>query len=79
MDMHIHMSYCTASVFKQLAFNYLGISHHHLFEQIEEMLMKVNVTPAEVAGELMKSKCKYAEISLQGIVKFLHAKMNEQH
>ncbi|KAK9232720.1 hypothetical protein WN943_022968 [Citrus x changshan-huyou] len=79
MDMHIHMSYCTASVFEQLAFNYLGISHHHLFEQIEEMLMKVNVTPAEVAGELMKSKCKYAEISLQGIVKFLHAKMNEQH
>ncbi|KAJ0006682.1 hypothetical protein Pint_30624 [Pistacia integerrima] len=76
MDMHINMSYCTASVFKQLAFSYLGISHHHLFEQIEELIMEVEVTPAEVAGELMKSTD--ADISLQALVKFFHAKMAEQ-
>ncbi|KAJ0074813.1 hypothetical protein Patl1_34971 [Pistacia atlantica] len=76
MDMHINMSYCTASVFKQLAFSYLGISHHHLFGQIEELIMEVEVTPAEVAGELMKSTD--ADISLQALVKFFHAKMAEQ-
>lgn len=37
----------------------------------------VNVIPAEVARELMTSKCKDAESSLQGIVEFLHAKMTE--
>lgn len=76
MDVHLHMSYCNTSVFKQLAFNYLGISHHHLFEQIEELIKEVNVTPAEVAGELMKST--NAEVSLNGLVKFLHAKMTQQ-
>lgn len=76
MDMHIHMSYCNTSVFKQLAFNYLGISHHYLFEQIEELIREVNVTPAEVAGELMKST--NAEVSLNGLVKFLLAKMTQQ-
>ncbi|KAL9459856.1 hypothetical protein AB3S75_003124 [Citrus x aurantiifolia] len=76
MDMHLHMSYCNTSVFKQLAFNYLGISHHHLFEQIEELIKQVNVTPAEVAGELMKST--NAEVSLNGLVKFLHATMTQQ-
>ncbi|KAJ4718886.1 AAA-ATPase [Melia azedarach] len=76
MDMHIHMSYCNDSVFKQLAFNYLGIHHHHLFEQIEGLIKEVSVTPAEVAGELMKSLD--AEVSLQGLLKFLRAKMTQQ-
>lgn len=77
MDMHIHMSYCTFSAFKQLAFNYLGIHHHkQLFEQIEGLIAEVKVTPAEVAGELMKSSD--VEVSLQGLVKFLHHKRSEQ-
>ncbi|KAJ1441673.1 P-loop containing nucleoside triphosphate hydrolase [Sesbania bispinosa] len=72
MDMHIHLSYCTFSAFEQLALNYLGISQHKLFEQIEGLLREVQVTPAEFAGELIKiadaSEC------LQDLVKFLHDK-----
>lgn len=56
MDMHIHMSYCTFNGFKVLASNYLGIhGHHPLFEEIERLLENGEVTPAEVAEELMKS------------------------
>lgn len=43
MDMHIHLSYCNFSAFEQLAFNYLGISQHKLFEQIEGLLREVKV------------------------------------
>lgn len=56
MDMHIHMSYCTFNGFKVLASNYLGIhGHHPLFKEIERLLENGEVTPAEVAEELMKS------------------------
>lgn len=72
MDMHIHLSYCTFSAFKQLAFNYLGISQHKLFEQIEGLLREVQVTPAEIAGELIK--IPDATEGLQDIVKFIHNK-----
>lgn len=76
MDMHIHMSYCRFSGFKQLALNYLGIYHHKLFSQIEEQLTKVEITPAEVAGELMKNT--NVKVSLQGLLKFLEHKIAEQ-
>ncbi|KAG2677731.1 hypothetical protein I3843_12G112800 [Carya illinoinensis] len=72
MDMHVHMSYCTFSAFQQLAFNYHRISQHQFFEAIEELIGEVKVTPAEVAGELMKSKDE--EFSLQGLVEFLRKK-----
>ncbi|XP_027342948.1 AAA-ATPase At3g50940-like [Abrus precatorius] len=72
MDMHVHLSYCNFSAFEQLAFNYLGISQHKLFEQIEGLLNEVQVTPAEIAGELIK----VADVGecLQDIVKFLYKK-----
>ncbi|KAL6335654.1 hypothetical protein AAG906_030792 [Vitis piasezkii] len=75
MDMHIHMSYCTVSAFKQLAFNCLGVRHHPLFQQIEGLISKVEVTPAEVSGELMKSKDPGT--SLQGLINFLCNKIQE--
>lgn len=75
MDVHVHMTYCTISAFKQLAFNYLRIVEHKLFEQIEELITKIEVTPAEVAGKLMKSTD--ADVSLQGLLKFLQNKLNE--
>ncbi|XP_057537084.1 AAA-ATPase At3g50940-like [Amaranthus tricolor] len=55
MDVQIYMSYCTFSGFKLLAANYLEIHDHPLFDDIMKLLDNVNVTPAEVAGELMKS------------------------
>uniref|UniRef100_A0A7C9ABT4 Adenosinetriphosphatase n=1 Tax=Opuntia streptacantha TaxID=393608 RepID=A0A7C9ABT4_OPUST len=54
MDMHIHMSYCTPCAFRILANNYLGIEHHQLFGDIERLIDDVQVTPAEVAEQLMK-------------------------
>ncbi|KAK6281388.1 hypothetical protein POUND7_015213 [Theobroma cacao] len=72
MDMHIHMSYCTPSGFRILASNYLGITSHNLFTRIDELMMEVEVTPAEVAEELMKSE--YADIALEGLIKFLQNK-----
>ncbi|OVA18770.1 AAA+ ATPase domain [Macleaya cordata] len=76
MDMHIHMSYCTPKGFRLLASNYLSIkSHHQLFGEIEELIQDSQITPAEVAEELMKSDD--ADTSLDGLVKFLKRKKKE--
>ncbi|GMI70832.1 cytochrome BC1 synthesis, Outer Mitochondrial membrane protein of 66 kDa [Hibiscus trionum] len=72
MDMHIHMSYCTPSGFRVLASNYLCIADHNLFDEIDELMMQVEVTPADVAEELMKSED--ADTALKGLVKFLQDK-----
>lgn len=75
MDMHIHMSYCTFSGFRILASNYLGVKHdqsRRQFGEIEELMGNVNVTPAEVAEELMKSED--VDIALDGVLNFLKHK-----
>ncbi|XP_076917420.1 AAA-ATPase At3g50940-like [Bidens hawaiensis] len=73
IDMHIQMSYCTFNAFKQLAFNYLDVEEHKLFGQIEELLQAVNVTPADVAGELMKCR-KDPTMSLEKLIVYLENK-----
>ncbi|OIT37260.1 aaa-atpase [Nicotiana attenuata] len=73
MDMHhIHMSYCTPTGFKILASNYLGLKNHSKFREIEELITELNVTPAEIAEELMISD--EADIALDGLIKFLYKK-----
>ncbi|XP_052879318.1 AAA-ATPase At3g50940-like isoform X6 [Gossypium arboreum] len=74
MDMHIYLTYCTFSAFKQLALRYLEISDHSLFHHIEKLLPKVKVSPAEVAGELMKTRDPKA--SIEGLIKHLEEKVN---
>ncbi|KAK9914064.1 hypothetical protein M0R45_037862 [Rubus argutus] len=72
MDMHINMSYCTASGFKILASNYLGIqdsSPHPLYGEIEGLIESMEVTPAQVAGELQVSND--AHVALKGLLDFL--------
>ncbi|XP_031387522.1 AAA-ATPase At3g50940-like [Punica granatum] len=76
MDMHICLSYCSIPTFKELTFNYLGLRNHHLFHDIEEVIGEAKVTPAEVAGGLMKSR--NVEASLQGLVTFLHNKIAQR-
>jgi chaperone BCS1 len=75
MDLHIHMSYCTPCTFKQLAINYLGIKDHQLFGDIEDMIGKTEVTPAEVAEQL--SKNNDPDITLVGLIDFLRIKTKE--
>ncbi|KAL5173240.1 Protein HYPER-SENSITIVITY-RELATED 4 [Glycine soja] len=76
MDVHIHMSYCTPCGFRQLASNYLGIKEHSLFEQIEEEMQKTQVTPAEVAEQLLKSRG--IETSLKQLLDFMRKKKETQ-
>ncbi|KAH9711281.1 AAA-ATPase [Citrus sinensis] len=74
MDVHINMSYCTVHGFKVLASNYLGIKgkSHSLFGEIEGLIQSTDVTPAEVAEELMKADD--ADVALEGLVNFLKRK-----
>lgn len=78
MDVHIHMSYCTPCGFRLLASNYLGITQHKLFKQIEDLMSEVDVTPAEVAEQLLKDDDP--NIVLDGLIKFFDVKrkMNEE-
>lgn len=83
MDMHIHMSCCTYHGFKILASNYLGInindSDGHVddprFWEIEGLIEETQITPAQVAEELMKSED--ADVAIEGFVKLLKRKKME--
>ncbi|XP_050226765.1 AAA-ATPase At2g18193-like [Mercurialis annua] len=69
MDMHIHMSYCTPQGFRILAYNYLEVKEHPLFEEIDELIMSNEVTPASLAEELLTSED--ADVALGEVVNFL--------
>uniref|UniRef100_A0A151UFJ4 AAA+ ATPase At3g28540-like C-terminal domain-containing protein n=1 Tax=Cajanus cajan TaxID=3821 RepID=A0A151UFJ4_CAJCA len=76
MDMHIHMSYCSYQGFKLLASNYLQTpSDHPLFGEIEGLIEDIQITPAQVAEELMKDED--ADATLEGFVKLLKRKKME--
>ncbi|KAL6591040.1 hypothetical protein ACP70R_050093 [Stipagrostis hirtigluma subsp. patula] len=72
MDMHIEMSYCCFEGFKVLAKNYLGVAEHELFGDIRRLLEEVEMTPADVAENLMpRSKKKDVDACLWKLVKAL--------
>ncbi|KAH7433343.1 hypothetical protein KP509_07G064600 [Ceratopteris richardii] len=57
MDLHIHLSYCTFSVMKKLARNYLGIMDHDLYGELEELLKAgVEITPASAAETFLSMR-----------------------
>jgi chaperone BCS1 len=72
MDMHINLSFCTVNGFRILASNYLDVQTHPLFEPIEGLLKKLEVSPASVAEELMKSDD--ADVALGELFEFLRRK-----
>ncbi|CAK9320696.1 unnamed protein product [Citrullus colocynthis] len=78
MDVHINMSYCSSQGFKVLASNYLGgeVSEHRVYREIEELIGDTEVSPAEIAEELMKGED--VETVLGGLVGFLKRKREEQ-
>ncbi|CAI8588658.1 unnamed protein product [Vicia faba] len=77
MDMHIHLSFLETKAFKILASNYLDIEeqHHSLIEQVEELLEKVDVTPAVVAEHLLRNED--AKVALDGLIEFLYEILKE--
>ncbi|KAL5713336.1 hypothetical protein ACHQM5_015421 [Ranunculus cassubicifolius] len=80
MDKHIHMSYCSVQGFNVLASNYLGIDKNKkkntLYLEIEDQIDNSQVTPAEVAEELMKSED--VDIALTGLLECLKRKRKER-
>ncbi|CAK9143436.1 unnamed protein product [Ilex paraguariensis] len=79
MDMHIPMSYCTPEGFRLLASKYLTNcnNHHRLFGEIEGLIENVEATPAEKAGELIKTD--NPDVALVEVVNFLKRKQIEAH
>lgn len=75
MDVHVHMSYCTPAGFRLLAANYLGIKDHKLFEAIEKQIEITEVTPAEIAEQLIQSD--EPDTAMQGLIEFLKVKKKE--
>ncbi|XP_027355934.1 protein HYPER-SENSITIVITY-RELATED 4-like [Abrus precatorius] len=74
MDVHIDMTYCTPCGFKMLASNYLGITQHPLFDEVDKLLGTTNVTPAEVGEQFLKYEDP--EIAVKSLLHLLIEKGN---
>ncbi|XP_020415699.1 AAA-ATPase At3g28510 [Prunus persica] len=69
MDKHIQLSYCCYEAFKVLARNYLDVESHESFGSIERLLGEINMTPADVAENLMpKSDTGDADSCLKSLI-----------
>ncbi|XP_054800543.1 AAA-ATPase ASD, mitochondrial-like [Prosopis cineraria] len=78
MDKHIELSYCCYEAFKVLARNYLDIETHDLFPRIEELLKETEMTPADVAENLMpKSMEEDVKSCLQRLIEALETTKQE--
>ena len=78
MDKHIEMSYCGFEAFKVLAKNYLNIDSHPLFVTIGHLLEETNITPADVAENLMpKSLYDDAETCLKKLIEAIKTAKEE--
>ncbi|KAL4581675.1 hypothetical protein LXL04_006202 [Taraxacum kok-saghyz] len=78
MDKHIELSYCGFEAFRVLARNYLYLETHDLFEKIRELLEEIEMTPADVAENLMpKTSPADAEGCLRSLIEALE-KMKEE-
>ncbi|KAF2531977.1 hypothetical protein F2Q70_00032165 [Brassica cretica] len=81
MDMHIELSYCRFEAFKILAKNYLNLDSHLLFGEIETLLEETNMTPADVAENLMvkDGESSGGDGSLKGLIRVLEQMKLNQH
>ena len=78
MDKHIELSYCGFEAFKVLAKNYLDVVSHTLFATIGRLLDETNITPADVAENLMpKSMNEDAETCLKKLIEALETAKEE--
>ncbi|XP_057984230.1 AAA-ATPase At3g28580-like [Malania oleifera] len=78
MDKHIELSYCGFEAFMVLAKNYLDVDGHELFGEIRRLLGETEMTPADVAENLMpKSPEEDATSCLERLVEALEEKRKE--
>jgi len=61
------------AAFRVLASNYLDITGHPLFREIEQLLQATNVTPAQTAEKLIRSD--NADVALCNLIDKLEEKM----
>ncbi|MCL7024243.1 hypothetical protein MKW94_014309 [Papaver nudicaule] len=74
MDKHIELAYCSFEGFKILAKNYLKIDDHPLFETIHCLINETQITPADVAENLMPKSVNgddYTDICLENLISAL--------
>ncbi|TKW29898.1 hypothetical protein SEVIR_3G425300v4 [Setaria viridis] len=80
MDKHIEMSYCSFEAFKVLAKNYLDITEHDLFGEVRRLLEETQISPADVAENLMpmsKKKKRDTNACLAALVEALNKAKEE--
>ncbi|XP_034584983.1 AAA-ATPase At3g28510 [Setaria viridis] len=81
MDKHIEMSYCSFEAFKVLAKNYLDITEHDLFGEVRRLLEETQMSPADVAENLMpmskKKKKRDIDACLAALVEALNKAKEE--
>ncbi|ERN09115.1 hypothetical protein AMTR_s00014p00111720 [Amborella trichopoda] len=75
MDKHIRLGYCNFFSFKKLFSNYHYVDDHPLFQEARGLIEEVEVTPAEVAEQLMRSED--VGVVLQSIIEALKRKREE--
>ncbi|EEF44983.1 AAA-ATPase ASD, mitochondrial [Ricinus communis] len=79
MDKHIEMSYCCFEAFKVLAKNYLDVESHELYGKISKLLEETNMTPADVAENLMpKSDEEDEDTCLKNLIAALEETKEEE-
>ncbi|GMN45788.1 hypothetical protein TIFTF001_014965 [Ficus carica] len=72
MDKHIELSYCSFKGFKVFAKNYLNLETHQTFDKIESLMGVTNITPADVAENLVpKSPRDDPEKCLSNLIRTL--------
>ncbi|KAM7250648.1 hypothetical protein ACFE04_022531 [Oxalis oulophora] len=72
MDVHVYMGHCSPSGFRKLVKTYLKIEDHSLLIFIEDLIRQVQVTPAEVAQQLMLSADP--DVALRSLIEFINTK-----
>ncbi|KAF8369995.1 hypothetical protein HHK36_031975 [Tetracentron sinense] len=78
MDKHIELSYCSFEGFKVFAKNYLDLDSHPMFDTIQQLMLETNITPADVAENLMpKSPTEDVKACLLKLVQALEEAKEE--
>ncbi|KAL5806696.1 hypothetical protein ACOSQ4_029429 [Xanthoceras sorbifolium] len=73
------MPYCCFEAFKGLANNYLDIYLHELFAEIGSLLAETNMTPADVAENIMPQYDEEdAESCLKNLIEALKEEKEEE-
>ncbi|KAF3437108.1 hypothetical protein FNV43_RR19861 [Rhamnella rubrinervis] len=64
MDKHIELSYCKFEGFKVLAKNYLKLETHQMLDEIETLMGRTKITPADVVEFLMPKRSEKTPVLL---------------